>query len=85
MIDRIEKRLLEGFGYTELAFPDYRVEIKKRFASLKEHLLLPHIKGFYTRLLSEFGDKEAWISSIVQAVVHKRLIELQDEEEELDL
>ncbi|MCP4405573.1 MAG: hypothetical protein GY801_50750, partial [bacterium] len=83
LIDRIEKHLLEGFGYTELAFPDYRPEIKKRFATLKEHLLLPHIKGFYIRLLSDFGDKEAWIGSIVQAVLHKRLIDSQDEEEEL--
>ena len=83
LIGRIEERLLEMLGYVEIPFPDYRLEIRHRFASLKEHLLLPHIKGFYSRLLSDFGDKEAWIASIVQALLHKRLIELHDEEEEL--
>jgi hypothetical protein len=83
LVDRIEERLLNVLGYMELTFPTYRMEIQKRFASLKEHLLLPHIKGFYQRLFSEFGDREAWIGSIIQAVIHKKLTELQDEEEEL--
>lgn len=83
LIDRIESRLRIELACPELEFPAYRVVIKERFASLREHLLLPHLKGFYGRILSDFGDRDAWISSLVHALLHKPLEEIRDEEEEL--
>ncbi len=83
LVDRIEEHLLKLLGYDDLTFPAYRVEIQKRLESLREHLLLDHLKAVYHRLHSEFGDREAWLGSIVQAILHKKFTELQDEEEEL--
>lgn len=83
LIDRIEMHLLLEIGHPELKFPAYREVIKERFASLREYLLPPHLKGFYSRILSEFGDRDAWISSVVYAVLHKPLEEMRDEEEDL--
>lgn len=83
LTDRIEEHLLKLLGCVELTFPEYREVIRTRFASLREHLLLPHLKGAYHRLMSEFGDREAWLGSVTQAVLHKKFSELQDEEEEL--
>ncbi len=76
---------MKDFGYQNHAFPKYRNKLKKRYESLREYLLPLHLKGFYQRLLSEFGDKQAWFESIVQAVLHKKLSEMKDEEKELVL
>ncbi len=83
LIGRIEVRLRTELGCPEVEFPAYRALIRERFASLREHLLLEHLKGFYSRILSDFGDRDAWIGSIVHALLHKPLEEMQDEEEEL--
>ena len=83
LIDGIEKHLLDELGCSELKFPAYRETIKNRFANLREYLLPPHLKGFYTRILSDFSDRDAWIGSLVHAVLHKPLEEMRDEEEEL--
>ena len=34
-------------------------------------------------LMSDFGDREAWLGSVAQTALHKKFSELQDEEEEL--
>ena len=83
LINRIEAYLLSECGYVGLVFPQYREELVKRYRSLKKHLLLDHQKVFYNRLLSKLDDRQAWIASIVQAVLHKNIEQVQDEEEEL--
>lgn len=83
MTDRVEAHLLKLLGCADLSFPEYREAIRTRFASLREHLLRPHLKGAYHRLMSDFGDREAWLGSVAQAALHKKFSELQDEEEEL--
>ena len=83
LLTRLEQHITAYLGEPALAFPAYRMNLKERFASLKAHLLPTHLTGFYTRVLSEFGDRQAWLESIVQAVLHKKLSEMKDEEEEV--
>ncbi len=83
LINQLEDHFLNELGYHDLMFPTYRNKIEERYQSLREYLLPLHLKGFYQRLLSEFGDKQAWFESIVQAVLHKKLSEMKDEEKEL--
>lgn len=83
LVDRIEEYLLEELALTDSKFPTYRPEIQKCYHSLKTWLLPQHLKGFYTRLLSELDDRNAWIGAIVQILLHKPLSEMKDEEEKL--
>jgi len=83
LIDNVENYFLKELGYVGIEFPKYRSKLKERYQSLREYLLPRHLKGFYQRLLSDFGDKQAWFESIVQAVLHKKISEMKDEEKEL--
>ena len=83
LIDQIENHFLEELGYSETEFSEYRDKLKKRYQSLREYLLPPHLTGFYQRLISEFGDRQAWFESVVYAILHKKLSEMKDEEKAL--
>ncbi len=83
LVRRIEAHFLQDLGYADLRFPEYRNEIGKRYQSLKQYLLLPYQKTFYIRLLSELDDRNAWVNSLVHALMGKSLDALKDEEEEM--
>jgi tRNA(Glu) U13 pseudouridine synthase TruD len=83
LINRIEEHFLKELGYLDLNFDEYKIAIKNRYKSLKQHLLLPYQKTFYIRLLSELNERNTWINSIVHALIGKSLEMLRDEEEEL--
>lgn len=83
LLDRIESRLLQATGYEGLRFFEYKRELKKRFESLKQHLLLPHQTVFFRQLSSDLDDRRGWLQAIVQVILGKPVEKMRDEEEEL--
>ncbi len=82
LVHRIEEALLEVLGIpTTTNFEDYVVTIKQRYSKLKTHLLLPHQKVFYNRILSQIEDKENWVKNVAHAVIGKKIEDITDEEE----
>ena len=82
LINRIEEALLEVVGIPiDTNFEDYVGSIRKRYSKLKTHLLLPHQKVFYNRILSQIEDKENWVKNVAHAVIGKKLENITDEEE----
>ena len=83
LLNRLERHILAYLGEPESVFPAYRDRLKARFASLKTHLLPTHLTSFHNRVLTEFGDRQAWLEAVVHAVLHKKLSEMKDEEEQV--
>jgi hypothetical protein len=83
LVTRIETYLLRESGYADVEFPNYRAKFQKRYHTLKESLLPEHLRVLYKRLLLEIDDKEAWIGSLVQTLLKKKMSEMKDEEEEI--
>ncbi|MBI5328511.1 MAG: hypothetical protein HZB80_09545 [Deltaproteobacteria bacterium] len=83
LVNRVENFLLEDIIGEKLSFSDYKMTLQDRFKKLKKHLLLPHQKVFYQRLMSELDDRKAWLSSISQACIGKSLDVISDEEEKV--
>lgn len=81
LYDRVEKQLLKYFGFKKSSFDNYKSKIIKRYSSLKEHLLSGRLEVFYNRLGSKLPDRQAWLNSIVHAMIGKRLNEISDEDE----
>ena len=81
LLDRMEEYLLERVLGIEADFENYKVKLQQRFASLEEYMLLQHQKTFMKRLNSPIEDRDAWLASIGQAVLGKRLIQIKDDEE----
>ncbi len=81
LVNRFEAFLHTEILGEELRFDDYKNRLRDRFHTLRPHLLLPHQKTFVMRLASELDDREAWLSSLAQAIVGKSLKQFSDEEE----
>lgn len=81
LIDRFEAYFIQEVIGAKAVFPNYKIEIGKRYKGLKTHLLLPHQKAFFSRLQSELDDRKSWLSSVAQAVNGKSLTSISDEEE----
>lgn len=83
LVNRFELFIAEEVLYETLPFEEYKVKLRERFKSIKQHRLLPHHKTLLLRLASELDDRNAWLSSIAQAVVGKTLETLRDDDEPL--
>jgi len=83
MINRFEAFILLEVLYDDLDFQQYKLIFRNRFVNLRKHLLLPNQKVFIQRLYSELDDRQAWLSSIAQAILGKNLESLKDEDEVL--
>lgn len=83
LINRFEDHFIHDIIGSKLEFPDYKNEIQLRFNGLKNHLLLPHQKTFYSRIQSSLDDRKAWLSSVAQACINKPITSITDEDEEL--
>src|SRR5205814_1015641 len=81
LIDRFEYYFVQEVLGSRASFPDYKLEINKRYKGLKTHLLLPHQKSFYSRLQSELDDRKSWLSSVAQSCIGKSLSAISDDEE----
>jgi len=82
LLDRVEKNLVSHLGYDGLPFTGYRQELRARFLTLREYLLLPHQRTLFQRLTSEINDRRAWIGSIAQCALGKSIESLRDDEED---
>lgn len=81
LLSRFEDYIIEEFIGEKAEFEEYKHLLQNRFKKLKKHLCLPHQKTFIQRLDSQLDDKNAWLSSIAQAVIGKPLESIRDEEE----
>jgi len=81
LVNRIEEAVLKELGYKNKSFEQYVSLIKKRYASLKVHLLQPHQKVFYTRLNALIESREDWIKNIAHASTGKKLEDISDSQE----
>jgi len=81
LMARIEAFIQNDIVGEPLDFEEYKEVLRKRFKSLKRHLLLPYQKAFIHRIDSALDDKNAWLISISQAVVGKSLENFKDEDE----
>jgi ribosomal protein S15P/S13E len=81
LLDGVEEFIQNDIIGDVIPFEEYKEHLRKRFRSLKRHLLLPHQKTFIQRIDSALDDKRAWLNSISQAVVGKALENFKDEDE----
>ena len=81
LLTRFEDYILEEFIGEVLVFSEYKAKLQNRYIKLKKHLCLPHQKTFIQRLDSQIDDRNAWLSSIAQAVIGKALDTIRDEDE----
>ena len=81
LVERIEIFIQQDIVGEVVSFEGYKEILRRRFKSLKRHLLLPHQKAFIQRIDSALDDKKAWLISISQAVVGKSIENFRDEDE----
>ncbi|SFC93322.1 hypothetical protein SAMN05421780_11315 [Flexibacter flexilis DSM 6793] len=81
LIKRFEEFICNEFVGKSVEFDEYKKYLQDRFAKLKKHLLLANQKTFVQRIDSGLEDKKAWLNSIAQAVVGKKLENFSDEDE----
>ena len=81
LINRIESKIFNIFGFQNIIFENYRNIIQSRYADIKEHLLFPEQKSFLSRIKFPLDNFEAWINSISQVLLKKQITEFYDEEE----
>jgi len=66
----------------DLESAHYTSKLRSRYeGGLKQYLLLPHQRTFFGRIFSPLEDRNAWLSSVAQAVVGKPLEHINDEDE----
>lgn len=83
LLNRFEGFIQQEILFENLSFEKYKAVFKQRFASLKEHQLLPQQKTFLQRINSPLNDRDSWLASIGQTLIGKPLTQLLDTEEEV--
>jgi len=81
LVDRIEAGLLDALGLTGATFPNYKDDIRQRYASLRIHMLTPKLKTLNMRLSSPLEERSNWLESVVQVVLGKNIRSMKDEDE----
>jgi hypothetical protein len=82
LIDRIEARLVEGFGLQSYEYSEYIVEVRERLANVKDYLLTGKQREFYHHVMTEYDNRTEWYQSICYTILEQRLDELRDEQED---
>ncbi|WP_430410862.1 hypothetical protein [Kordia sp.] len=81
LLTRFEKYITgEILGY-KARFPKYKTLLQKRFASIKEHQVLPSQKTFLLRVNSELDDRDSWLNSICFSLISKPFNKISDKDE----
>jgi hypothetical protein len=83
LVKRIEAFIQEELVGEAIPFEAYRLKLQTRFAKLKKQMLLQTQKVFVQRLDSPIDDRQAWLSSLAQALIDKPLERMRDEDEAL--
>ena len=82
LLNRLEEFVVhELLVQKNLSFTQYKDSITQRYASLKEHMLLPKQKSLLIRLRTPLDDRASWLNSICQVVLGKSLDSISDKEE----
>ena len=82
LIDRLEERLVEGFGLDSYEYNDYVAEIRKRLANVKSYLLTDKQREFYRHVMTEYDNRTQWYQSICYTILEQRLDTISDEQED---
>lgn len=82
LIDRLEQRVVDGLGLQSYEYGEYVLEIRKRLANIKTHLLTEKQREFYQHATTEYDNRVQWYQSICYTVLEHRLDTLRDEQEE---
>ena len=82
LIDRIEERLVDGFGLQSCDYNEYVVEVRERLAHVKTYLLTDNQREFYHHVMTEYDNRTQWYQSICYTILEQRLDSLRDEQED---
>ena len=82
LIDRLEERLVEGFGLDSYDYNEYVAEIHSRLANVKSYLLTDKQREFYHHVMTEYDNRAQWYQSICYTILEQRLDSLRDEQED---
>ena len=82
LIDRIEQRLVDGFGLQSYDYNEYIVEVRERLAHVKTYLLTDKQREFYHHVMTEYDNRTQWYQSICYTILEQRLDTLRDEQED---
>lgn len=83
LVDCIENFLLGILGHSCSQFPAYRDEITERYCTLRPNEMLPRQRMLLMRLTSALDDRDAWLNSVVQAVLGRDIRRMQDGDEDV--
>lgn len=81
--DYLEMIIVKEQGIKDKTFEIYKKQIIKRYKPIKSGLLSNNIKVFFNRLNSPIEERNAWIDSLVQILMGKRLDKIVDEEKNM--
>jgi hypothetical protein len=73
LIDRIEARLVEGFGLQSYEYSEYIVEVRERLANVKDYLLTGKQREFYHHVMTEYDNRTEWYQSICYTILEQRV------------
>ena len=82
LIDRVEARLVDGFGLQSYDYNEYVVEVRERLSHVKTYLLTDKQREFYHHVMTEYDNRTQWYQSICFTVLEQRLDSLRDEQED---
>lgn len=82
LIDRLEERLVGGFGLESYEYNEYIEEIRARLANVKSYLLTDKQREFYHHVMTEYDNRTLWYQSICYTILEQRLDTLKDEQED---
>ena len=82
LIDRIEERLINGFGLQSYDYNEYILEVRERLAYVKTYLLTDKQREFYNHVMAEYDNRTQWYQSICYTILEQRLESLRDEQED---
>ena len=86
LCDRVLASIRHYLGIEEeIEFSHFQTTLRDRYQSVQEHLLRPEYLTLLRRIHVDIDDRQAWTSSLVQAVAKKRLETIQDVEEPIIL
>lgn len=83
LLNRIETFLITEFLISKKQFPDYKYKLQERYNGLKQHRLNSTQTVFLHRINSGLDDRDAWINSIANSLLGKRLESIDDNEEDV--
>jgi len=82
LIDRIERRLIDGLGLESEEYAAYSEDIRNKLNNVKSYLLTDKQKEFLNHAVLRFDSRTEWYQSICYAAIDQPLEELKDEQEE---